>query len=311
MRGAGMDAPLAVDLAAFYSEMRSTGLVRRLLEIARDEDLGPSRCDLTSERFVGPRERLRCAVVARQSGVVAGLAVIPDMLEVFEFASSIEWGPDTSDGAVVAPGDVIATLDGDARAVLTFERTMLNLLGRMSGVATITRRYRGAMGGGTRVQLFDTRKTTPGLRVFEKYAVLCGGGRSHRLGLFDAVLVKDNHLAGVGLDQLAGRLTAAARNQTGDPNFFEVEVDGLDQLQRVLEVDEHLVDIVLLDNFGLADLRAAVAMRDRSRPNLRLEASGGVTLETIRAIAETGVDRISVGALTHSATSLDFGLDDR
>jgi len=306
-----MDARSSDQLAMVYAKMRETGLVRRLLELARDEDLGPARRDLTSERFVGQEERLRCAVVARQAGVVSGLATIPDLLDTFGFASVIEVREESCDGAAVASGDAVATLTGDARAVLTIERTMLNLIGRLSGVATVTKRYRDAMGEGVAAALFDTRKTTPGLRVFEKYAVCCGGGRSHRLGLHDAVLVKDNHLAGVGLGELAERLRAARARTGSDASFFEVEVDSLAQFERVLSIPGGVVDIVLLDNFSLEDLRSAVALRGRGRTDLQLEASGGVTLESIRAIALTGVDRISVGALTHSATSLDFGLDAR
>lgn len=311
MPGAHSIAPSAEELKKFYAAARSTGLVPALLQLALLEDLGPERRDLTSELFLNPTERLRCAVVARQPGVVAGLATIPDLLKLFDPDSTVSVATMSRDGAAVAPGDEIATLEGNARVILALERTMLNLLGRLSGVATITRRYRNAMGDGTRAGLFDTRKTTPGLRILEKYAVLCGGGRPHRLGLHDAVLIKDNHLAGVDLDDLAARVTAASERDDGDAEFFEVEVDGLAQFQRMLTLPESVIQIVLLDNFSLADLREAVERRDAAGSGLLLEASGGVTLETIRDIALTGVDRISVGALTHSAVSLDFGLDAR
>ena len=298
------------ELTRVYAELSSTGFVERLLELARDEDLGPGRCDLTSELFIDANATLRCAVVARQPGVVSGLAAIAEMLRVFGFMDDIQVQIESSDGSPVEPQTRVAILEGKTRAILTLERTLLNLVGRLSGVATQTRRFVEAMGTDTRAGLYDTRKTTPGLRVLEKYAVRCGGGKSHRIGLHDAVMVKDNHLAGLGLDDLGDAIKAAGervRAASGPIAFFEVEVDSLEQFERVLSVGG--VDIVLLDNFSPALLREAVAMRDRVRPGLELEASGGITLETVREIALTGVDRISVGGLTHSAVSLDFGLD--
>lgn len=198
-----------------------------------------------------------------------------------------------------------------------FERTLLNLLSRLSGIATLTRTYDRAMRskGEVRASLFDTRKTTPGLRVLEKYAVRCGGGRCHRIGLYDAVLIKDNHIEGVALDKLtawvesaatrAARLRPAAR-------FFEVEVDSLAQLEQVLfaRLGKHpAVDIVLLDNMTPETLKMAVRWRDALSPEVQLESSGGINLHTIAGVARAGVDRISVGALTHSAPIVDLGLD--
>ncbi len=305
-----MSSPTPEELARVYAELSSTGLVGRLLELARDEDMGPNHCDLTSELFVDENATLRCAVAARQPGVVSGLAAIPDMLRVFGFVDDIQVRIELPDGSRVEPQARVAVLEGKARAILTLERTLLNLIGRLSGVATTTQRFVEAMGGDTRAGLYDTRKTTPGLRVLEKYAVRCGGGCSHRLGLYDAVMVKDNHLAGLGLDDLGAAIEAAGervRAASGPIGFFEVEVDSLEQFERVVSAGG--VDIVLLDNFSPALLREAVALRDRIRPGLELEASGGITLETIREVALTGVDRISVGGLTHSAVSLDFGLD--
>jgi nicotinate-nucleotide pyrophosphorylase (carboxylating) len=300
------------DLARFYAKLSSTGLVRRLLELARDEDLGPSGRDLTSALFIDEDATLRCVVVARQPGVVAGFAAIDDLLDVFGFSESVQIQVFLADGSTIEPGDRVAIVEGNARAILTLERTMLNLVGRLSGVATVTRSYVRAMGTSTSVELYDTRKTTPGLRVLEKYAVRCGGGFSHRLGLHDAVMVKDNHLAGLGLEDLGDALKAAGERVRAVPGpvaFFEVEVDSIVQFERVLAVGSGVVDIVLLDNFEPSMLAQAVSMRDRLQPGLQLEASGGITLETIGEVAQTGVDRISVGGLTHSAASLDFGLD--
>jgi len=239
--------------------------------------------------------------------------------------SRLLWQPRAVDGAHVAAGEILATIVGPARSLLTAERPLLNFLGHLSGIATLTRRYVEAVAG-TGARVYDTRKTTPGWRRLEKYAVRMGGGHNHRAGLFDAVLIKDNHLAlgaaGPGSDlaepdathytpaqavtrvrEFLARLpaTEAARDM-----IVEVEVDNLSQFDDVLTVRP---DIVLLDNMSLDDLRAAVARRNAQAPPVELEASGGVNLDTIRAIAGTGVDRISVGALTHSASWFDVGLD--
>ena len=206
---------------------------------------------------------------------------------------------ETEDGEAVSAGGIIARISGDARAILSAERVALNFLGRMSGIATLTRRYVDAIAG-TNAKIVDTRKTTPGLRAFEKYAVRCGGGHNHRVGLFDAVLIKDNHIVA------AGGITAAirsARAAAGHMTKIEVEVDTLEQLQVALR---EKIDCVLLDNMkpaALADAVKIVAGRCLT------EASGGVNLDTVRDIAATGVDLISVGALTHSAPVLDLGLD--
>ena len=204
-----------------------------------------------------------------------------------------------ADGAEVAAGGVVARIEANARALLSAERTALNLMGRLCGVATLTAAYVRAVEGAGAV-IVDTRKTTPGLRALEKYAVRCGGGVNHRFGLDDAILVKDNHVAACGGVALA---LARARAVAGHLTPIEVEIDGLHQLDDALAGG---AGVVLLDNFSLADLTEAVR---RTGGRVRLEASGGVTLETVRAIAGTGVDAISVGALTHSAPVLDLGLD--
>jgi nicotinate-nucleotide pyrophosphorylase (carboxylating) len=218
------------------------------------------------------------------------------------------------DGQLLEPGDSLGQIEGPARGILTAERIVLNALGRLSGIASLTRQYVEAAGE-TAARIYDTRKTTPGWRRLEKYAVRCGGGCNHRTGLFDAVLIKDNHLAlGVELSAAANRYSPAeavvrARQFTRDhaPGMIvEVEVDTIEQLADVLPAGP---DIVLLDNMTPDQLREAVERRDTLAPQVELEASGGVDLRSVAAIAASGVDRISVGALTHSFTSLDLGLD--
>jgi nicotinate-nucleotide pyrophosphorylase (carboxylating) len=228
----------------------------------------------------------------------------------------LEWEEQVSEGAVVQPGQAVAAIHGPARSLLTSERTLLNFLGRLSGVATLTRAYVEKVAG-TKARIYDTRKTTPGWRRLEKYAVRTGGGWNHRLGLFDAVLIKDNHLAlGASRGESAYTPAQAVRrarqlNEAGiasqaAPLVIEVEVDTLEQLEGVLPARP---DIVLLDNMRPDVLREAVARRDALAPGVQLEASGGIDLESVADVARTGVDRISVGALTHSAVWFDVGLD--
>jgi nicotinate-nucleotide pyrophosphorylase (carboxylating) len=304
-----MPDPNTLSLADLYRAFAATGLVRRALELARDEDLGNAG-DLTSLVALPESARGVGAIVARAPGVISGLAALPDLLSVFGARLRLEVL--VADGEQVTAGTRLATLGGSMREVLTVERTVLNLVGRLSGIATLTRRFVDAIGAGTRAAVYDTRKTTPGLRVLEKYAVRCGGGRSHRIGLYDAVLIKDNHIARApaqDLPDIMRRASAAARRMRPDLLFVEVEVDSLEQLRHILVVEPGVVDIVLLDNMELPTLREAVAMRNRSVSRPQLEASGGVGLATVRAIAETGVERISAGALTHSAVTLDVALD--
>jgi nicotinate-nucleotide pyrophosphorylase (carboxylating) len=244
----------------------------------------------------------KAAFVARSGGVIAGLPAVELVAAAVSAELSVE--ATVTDGTRVGLKSVIATIAGTLRAILVAERTALNFLQRLSGIATLTRRYVDAVAG-TRAQILDTRKTTPGWRLLEKYAVRTGGGHNHRVGLYDGILIKDNHLAGLGGDvRQAVRLARSRPANAGLP--VEVEVDSLDQLAHAFAEKPELV---LLDNMGPDQLRQAVAMRNQSSPATQLEASGGVTLETVRAIAETGVDRISVGALTHSAPALDIALD--
>ncbi len=237
---------------------------------------------------------------------MAGLAVLPMVCAVYGGRVSAELI--RHDGDNIGQNQRIAAIAGPMRDILAIERVALNLLTHLSGIATLTAAYVERCAG-TKAKVCDTRKTLPGLRGLQKYAVACGGGTTHRIGLYDAVLIKDNHLAGTPLNQLAAALTDAAgqaRRLTPDLRFVMAEVDTLEQLAEVLKAP---VDIVLLDNMRPPELAQAVTMRDATAPQVELEASGGVNLNTIANIAKTGVDRISVGALTHSAPSLDIGLD--
>jgi nicotinate-nucleotide pyrophosphorylase (carboxylating) len=274
-----------------------------LARLALAEDLG-DHGDRTSLAVIPADLEGTAVFVARTPGVVAGLPTIRGTFDLVDARLVID--QEIEDGQPVKPGTRLASVRGPMRGLLTGERTVLNFLQRLSGVATLTRRYVDQVAG-LPVQLLDTRKTTPGWRLLEKYAVRCGGGHNHRLDLADGVLIKDNHLAAlVHVAEPVAEAVRMARAAYGHTIPLEIEVDTLDQLDRALASDP---DIVLLDNMSPAQLREAVRRRDTLAPKVRLEASGGVNLTTIRAIAETGVDRISVGALTHSAVALDIGLD--
>ena len=271
-------------------------LIEPIVRAALAEDLGRAG-DITGEACIDADARMSVVFAARRAGVVAGLACA--RLAIHALDPSARFDAIARDGEAVAPGDKLARVDGNARALLAAERVALNLMGRLSGVASLTAAYVAEIAG-TRAHIIDTRKTTPGLRALEKYAVRCGGGANHRFGLDDAVLIKDNHVAACGG---VGRALERARGRVGHMVKIEVEVDRLDQLREALA---HMPDVIMLDNFSLADLREAVVL---TAGRVTLEASGGVDLTTVRAIAETGVDLISVGALTHSAPVLDIGLD--
>jgi len=282
-------------------------LVRQAVEMALAEDLGLVG-DITTDATIPADAVARGVFAARTGGVVSGLDVARATFAALD--PGVRFEAQVADGAQVGTNTVIASVSGPARAILTGERVALNFMGRMSGIASLTRRYVDAAAG-TGAAIADTRKTTPGLRAFEKYAVRCGGGVNHRIGLFDAVLIKDNHIVAAGGLELAMR---AARARAGHLVKIEIEVDTLDQLDRVLAMARTApVDAVLLDNMTPDQLRAAVArvaaVRASTGTRIVTEASGGVSLATVRAIAESGVDVISVGALTHSAPVLDLGLD--
>ena len=277
-------------------EPLSDVLIDPVVRAALAEDLGRAG-DITSQACVDPQARLQVQFAVRQGGVISGLDCA--RLAMAAMDPALRFSAQRRDGDHVQPGEALARVAGNARAILAAERTALNLMGRLSGVATLTRAYVDAVSG-TRAKIVDTRKTTPGLRMLEKYAVRCGGGVNHRFGLDDAILIKDNHVAAAGG---VGPALERARASAGHLVQVEVEVDSLVQLDEALR---HAPDVIMLDNFSLEDLAEAVR---RAAGRVRLEASGGVTLATVRAIAETGVDVISVGALTHSAAVLDIGLD--
>jgi nicotinate-nucleotide pyrophosphorylase (carboxylating) len=260
------------------------------------EDLGRAG-DITTDAIVGPDDRGATAIVARDAGVLAGIDVA--LLAFRLLDPAMEIAVRKHDGERLAPGDVVATLRGSARALLTAERTALNILGKLCGVATVTRALVDAVGD-AHARVVETRKTTPGMRALEKYAVRCGGGANHRFGLDDAILIKDNHVAFAGgVREAVARVKAHA----GHLVKIELEVDTLDQLREALDLP---IDAVLLDNMSPAEMREAVRLVDG---RMLTEASGNVRLATIAAIAATGVDLISSGAITHSAPNLDIGLD--
>jgi nicotinate-nucleotide pyrophosphorylase (carboxylating) len=303
----------------------------QLVSLALSEDVRPGG-DQTSEAIIPDDLNGSATLVARGSGILAGLPaveVVMDMVGMVldrlsetpakalpsqpEGKIGIQFDPPTysmetfrEDSQSVSSGDQIARIRGPMRHILAAERTALNFLQHLSGIATLTSRFVEATAR-LPCRILDTRKTLPGWRLLEKYAVRCGGGSNHRMGLFDGILIKDNHLAALGGGPEAiGRSIRAAREKNGSTIPIEVEVENLELLSVALDCHP---DIVLLDNMSLDQLREAVRRRNKTAPKIQLEASGGITLENVRAIAETGVDRISIGALTHSAPALDIALD--
>jgi nicotinate-nucleotide pyrophosphorylase (carboxylating) len=285
--------------------------LRELVRLAVREDLDRQH-DWTTVALVGPDTQGRAAMSAREPGVVAGLRALPVIID--EIQAAIELDLQAADGSDIATGAVLVQLSGSARDLLTCERPMLNLVSRLSGIATQTQRYVERIRG-TAARIYDTRKTTPGWRRLEKYAVRCGGGHNHRTGLFDAILIKDNHLAlaaeknlspADGVRRAREFVAQLDAQYIAKDLLIEVEIDRVDQLDAVLAAAP---DIILLDNMSPEDLGRAVFRRNEAGPGIELEASGGVSLETVRRIAETGVERISVGGLTHSSRALDIGLD--
>jgi len=279
---------------------------QRIIAEARREDLGPDQLDITSTLLVPADATGSAQIRARQGGILCGAALLP--LIVAEYDPAIQLKLHLHDGDALTPDAVIAQVNGPLRSLLAMERIALNFLMHLSGIATLTARYVQTVRD-TTAQIYDTRKTIPGLRALAKYAVTCGGGHAHRLGLYDAILVKDNHLAHLQPTDLANAvadMVRLARSTHPAPAFIEVEVDRLDQLEALLPVG---CDIILLDNMPPDLLRQAVQMRDRIAPRIQLEASGGITLDNLHAIAQTGIERIAIGALTHSAPALDLGMD--
>ncbi|MHC4563899.1 MAG: carboxylating nicotinate-nucleotide diphosphorylase [Planctomycetota bacterium] len=310
-----------MDLCLTQQELENC---RQLLAMARAEDLGmPDPTGrpgtMRSRRLSGditstllPEDaQTSCRFVARQKLVVCGAALLDEIAAAYDAA--IETNVLVADGQTVEAGEALATWEGPAASVFAAERVALNFLQQLSGIATLTRQYVDAVAG-TSADIYDTRKTTPAWRALAKYAVRAGGGRNHRMGLYDAVLVKDNHLVAMGYEMAAGSLNElteklnAARQALGETGFVEIEVDTLEQFDAALTLP---VDVILLDNFTSDQQIEAVARRNAAglKDAIALEASGGVTFESVRQIAETGVDRIAIGALTHSAPAVDIGLD--
>lgn len=282
--------------------MQSPIDISALLKTALAEDIGSG--DLTSNATVPAAAQAKLSMNSRQKIVVCGLVFLPELFAMIDSGVTVD--VKVQEGVKVASGTELAVLEGSARALLAGERTAINLVQHLSGVATLTRQYVDAVAG-TGVKILDTRKTIPGLRAAQKYAVRCGGGVNHRMGLYDAVLIKDNHIAVAGSVRAA---VSAARERAAEGIGIEVECDTLTQLDEALAAG---CDIVLLDNMDNMLLAAAVA-RVRAHnaihfPGVKTEASGNVSLQTVRAIAQTGVDAISVGKLTHSAAAVDIGLD--
>lgn len=293
----------------------------KLIDMALAEDIGAANLkdgrDCTTDSIVPGSVTASAAFVSRASGVVCGVEVAK--LVIDRHALTLKLDCHLKDGDPVEPGQTIAVISGPAAEILVLERTCLNFMCRLSGVSSFARQYADEIRG-TKACVLDTRKTTPGWRRLEKYAVACGGGQNHRMGLYDAVMIKDNHLAFRRSQAENKSLTIpnaikvvrdwinenAQSLPNGPQTVLQLEVDNLDQLEIALETS---VDIVLLDNMSNDQLMAAVALRNERAPKVLLEASGGVNLSTIAGIAATGVERISVGALTHSATNFDIGLD--
>ncbi|MBJ7543992.1 carboxylating nicotinate-nucleotide diphosphorylase [Rhodomicrobium udaipurense] len=274
-------------------------LVAALIKDALAEDLGLAG-DITTNAIIAPDDVTEAVLALREDGCIAGLPLAEAAFRALD--PGISFAAELRDGETAHAGSVIARVSGSTRTILSAERVALNLVQHLSGVATATRHFVETVHG-THARIVCTRKTTPGLRAFEKYAVRAGGGYNHRFGLFDAVLIKDNHIAAAGGVSGAIELARAAN---GHMVKIEVEVDTLTQLEEALR---HDVDAVLLDNMAVPELKSAVARAKTAKPGILCEASGGVRLVTVRAIAETGVDMISVGALTHSVKALDIGLD--
>lgn len=267
-----------------------------IVRLALAEDLGRAG-DLTTDATIPVGTQMKAQITGRTTGVIAGLDAASLALRLVD--PSVRLTIETRDGEAVEKGQPVAILEGEARSILIAERTMLNFMGRLSGIATLTSAFATRIAH-TKTKIVCTRKTTPGHRAVEKRAVRCGGGTSHRYGLDDAILIKDNHIAACGDIETAVK---RALDYAGHLRMVEIEVDTLDQLATIIPLKPHAV---LLDNMGADLLRQAVAMVDGA---FKTEASGGVTLETVAELAETGVDYISSGALTHSAANLDLGMD--
>lgn len=276
--------------------MRSSDIIKKALA----EDVGGG--DITTKLLFPEPIRIRAKIIAKQDGVVCGIAVVEKVFKLLD--TKLRFNKKVKDGRRVKKGETICAIEGDARAILTGERTALNFLSHLSGIATLTRKYVGKVKP-YKVKILDTRKTTPGLRVLEKYAVKCGGGTNHRMGLWDGVLIKDNHIVVVSRQSSVVSIKNLVTNVRKKTNKkIEIEIENLKQFKEALAAGP---DVIMLDNMTIADIKKAVALRNKL--TTKLEVSGGVTLKNVRAIAKTGVDMISIGALTHSAKAMDFSLE--
>jgi len=277
---------------------------RLLTKLSLQEDLR-DRGDITSLSTIPEDLTASVNIVSRQAGIVSGLPVLA--LVFAELPGHVTWITHRHDGEPIERGTLLATLNGPVRSLLTGERTVLNFMTHLSGIATRTAQFVRLVQG-TKAVILDTRKTLPGYRLLQRYAVRCGGGTNHRMGLYDGILIKDNHLAARGESSCAAAVADARKYMArfDQKAKIEIEVDSLEQLRDALNAGP---EIVLLDNMSPALMREAAGIRDFMSPSTLLEASGGVSLETVRAIAESGVDRISVGSLTHSSPALDLGFD--
>jgi nicotinate-nucleotide pyrophosphorylase (carboxylating) len=297
------------------SSFPSFDTIRPLVDLARAEDLGRANDDVTSRLTIPENTVGVGTLLQKEVGVACGLPIVETVCRAYDERLRVEQIPGFHFEIIEGHYSdqrrfPLVRVRGPVRSLLSAERVLLNFLQHMSGVATHTQRFVRRIAG-TNARIFDTRKTLPGYRALDKYAVLCGGGHNHRIGLYDGLLIKDNHLADIPLRELVPQLTKIVSQSRSEDatRLVEIEVDTLEQLREVLRVDG--VQVVLLDNMDCPTMEQAVALRDAAgkRGTIELEASGGVTLETARSIALTGVDRISVGAITHSAPALDIGMD--
>lgn len=289
--------------------------LRDLILLAKREDLGPTGDDVTSRLTLDEHAVGVATLVQKEVGIACALPIVEMICRVYDERLRVEQIPGFHFDVIEARysdqrSTPLVRIRGPVRSLLAAERVILNFLQRACGVATLTHRFVRRVAG-TQAKVYDTRKTLPGFRALDKYAVRAGGGHNHRAGLYDAVLIKDNHLAGTPPRDLAGRVArvVSASRAENPTRLIEVEADTLEQVREILKVEG--VDVILLDNMDCPRMRSAVEMRDAAGRGgkVELEASGGVSLETVRSIAETGVERISVGAITHSAAALDIGMD--
>jgi nicotinate-nucleotide pyrophosphorylase (carboxylating) len=270
-----------------------------LVKLALAEDIGPG--DITTKAVIPDKQKAEAAILAKEAGMIAGLAIAQEVFKHID--KKIKFVPKVKDGAAVKKGKVVAVLSGPARGILTGERVALNFLQHLSGIATLTRKFKDKIK--TRVKILDTRKTIPGMRALEKYAVAAGGGCNHRFGLYDAILIKDNHIklaGGIEKAVMAAKASKALKAKRAEKGI-EVEAKGISEVKAAIKAR---ADRILLDNMSVRTLRQAVKLCKKAR--IETEASGGVNLNNVRAIAKTGVDYISIGALTHSAKALDISL---